>query len=348
MPGYVFLTQGDLTRIRCDYIAYTTDCGGDEGQLASAFNLIRPGFASLVKGWVGECGSSLGIGSTKRLAVLPGGRTVIGVVSTRETKTESTAGAEAAVRASIQCVPTEEHRRLIALPAVNFGEGGNREARLKSARAQLQAAGDELEYRSDLDVIFVTYDSSSYRIFQQARASLSINKVELGIPHPPAALIDRLRRGQCVTFVGAGVSAESGLPNWSELLDHLELQAGFHPSDPPQVADLKMRAQALRASHPKDVDLWVSSKFSGAFDEASELVPSAVHYTLASLPVRFYFTTNYDGLIETTLRNARRYPMRIVSQPEVAETGDSGGTYVIKLHGDADHPDDGIVLSQSD
>ncbi len=354
MPGYVFLTQGDLTRIRCDYIVYTTDGRGRKGDLAHAFEGIRADFTSSVKSWVDGLKPRAAVGDAKTLTELPGGRKVIGVVSTRDFKTTDTASAEAAVRAAINCVPEGEPRRVIAFPAVNFGKGGNREARLKSAMAQLQAASNALETRSDLDAVFVTYDPSSYRIFQQARASLSINKVEPGIPQPPAALIDRLRRGQCVTFVGAGVSMESGLPSWQQLIEYLEAQAGIEPVAPSKDVDLMARAQALRDSGKgHEVDGWVRSKVSGPIDGAHELLPSALHYTLASLPVRFYFTTNYDGLLESTLKSARRFPVKVVGRPEVAGTGDSGGTYVVKLHGDAAEPiaaqsDPGLVLSLHD
>ena len=58
-----------------------------------------------------------------------------------------------------------------------------------------------------------------------------------------------------------------------------------------------------------------------------------------SLPVRHVITTNYDDLLERALSALKRHPVVVVKQEDVARIGE-GGTYVVKLHGDAAHPDD--------
>ena len=36
-------------------------------------------------------------------------------------------------------------------------------------------------------------------------------------------LIDELKRSKVILFVGAGVSANLGLPSWSELINHMAI-----------------------------------------------------------------------------------------------------------------------------
>jgi hypothetical protein len=64
------------------------------------------------------------------------------------------------------------------------------------------------------------------------------------------------------------------------------------------------------------------------------------------LPVRHVITTNYDHLLERALTALKRHPVPVVQQEDVPHTG-GAGVYVVKLHGDAEHPAD-IVLSRDD
>ena len=42
-------------------------------------------------------------------------------------------------------------------------------------------------------------------------------------------LIDELKRSKVILFVGAGVSANLGLPSWSELINHMAQELDFDP-----------------------------------------------------------------------------------------------------------------------
>jgi len=43
-------------------------------------------------------------------------------------------------------------------------------------------------------------------------------------------LVEAHRSGKLMLFVGAGVSANLGLPNWSQLISHVAAELGYDPA----------------------------------------------------------------------------------------------------------------------
>lgn len=85
-----------------------------------------------------------------------------------------------------------------------------------------------------------------------------------------------------------------------------------------------------------------------AFDCArAGVLPTLNHFLLMSMPVRMVVTTNYDHLLERALRALRRYPITVVEDAEVPQTGRLDGVSVVKFHGDALRGQN-IVLSRDD
>jgi hypothetical protein len=90
----------------------------------------------------------------------------------------------------------------------------------------------------------------------------------------------------------------------------------------------------------------LSTVIRETFSDPTRL-PTLAHYLLMSLPVRHVITTNYDDLLERTLTAMKRYPIKVIHQEDVTRTGQGGGVFVVKLHGDVAHPDH-IILSRDD
>ena len=67
------------------------------------------------------------------------------------------------------------------------------------------------------------------------------------------------------------------------------------------------------------------------------------HAILAALPIRTYWTTNYDHLIEDALRAAGKRPDVKSTNRNLAITAHLRDAIVYKMHGDVDHPDDAVV-----
>lgn len=155
-------------------------------------------------------------------------------------------------------------------------------------------------------------------------------------------LAERLRRGDCVLFAGAGVSAEA-LPKWSELVERLSNDLpGF-------------RAKGLTPRDFLDVAQWYVEEH-GRERLLRELVsiygspaiePTQLARALALLPARVIFTTNYDLILETALRENQSPPDVVVSDRYIALIDERAGTTLVKMHGSVTHPES-ILLTRED
>jgi hypothetical protein len=126
------------------------------------------------------------------------------------------------------------------------------------------------------------------------------------------------------------------LPTWERLLEELAARAGLDDGLraglsglPPQDA----AALLARALGREELTAYVQERFGpGPY--------SLAHALIAALPVREFVTTNYDPLVELAAADIGR-PLRVLPFQEAAP----GAPWLLKLHGDAAHPDS-IVLTR--
>ncbi len=343
MTGHIFIAPGDITQLSADAIAFSASTYlGRDGNLCSSFEANVPSFAE----WYADLRRSLTIpvelGSTFWMPLneerKPHG--VVVAVSTGTGDVENKAGL-AVRRAIAEAVGRlralgRKDRLLIALPAFRLGRGGDHRQRLKSARAQLQAAAAALEEHAGVDVAFLTFTPALYRIFLEARQEM-LGPPDADVPQYPE-LLQALQAGSCVLFVGAGLSTGAGMPGWDQFIASLREELKIDPKARVDHLDL---AQWYREHFgPERLAEVLRRTFS------TEGPPTLAHYLLMGLPLRHVITTNYDHLLEQALVALKRHPLPVVSQEDVVHTG-GAGVYVVKLHGDAHHPDE-IVLTRDD
>jgi hypothetical protein len=343
MPGHVFIAPGDITQLSADAVAYSaSNTFGRDGNLYSSFEANVPGFAPWYD-WLRKSQKlPCPLGSTFWLPLDPGRkpRGVVVVVAAGGPPVEDKAGlaVRSALTEAVCNLRAQGHagRLLVGLPAFRVGKAADQRQRHASARAQLAAARDALPGLPDVDVAFLTYTPTLYQIFLQARREV-LGAAPAGGPGPPE-LEKALREGECVLFVGAGLSSGAGLPSWDELIRRLAGDLGIAPQPRLDYLDL---AQWYRDRFGnRRLGEVVRETFAGAG------LPTLAHYLLLALPVRHVITTNYDDLLERALGALKRHPVPVVRQEDVARTGQAG-VYVVKLHGDATHPED-VVLSRDD
>lgn len=152
----------------------------------------------------------------------------------------------------------------------------------------------------------------------------------------PSALIDDAGG----IFIGAGVSMGAGYPSWTGLLREIGDELGVRSTD---VHDLSALAQ------------WSIQESGGATRVRSVIkeqigveypVPSVLE-TVARLPTRHIWTTNYDRLIERAFSSIRR-PLDVVSSAsDLALRITPGASRLYKMHGSVDRLDD-VVISTDD
>jgi hypothetical protein len=183
----------------------------------------------------------------------------------------------------------------------------------------------------------------------------------------PTEIVDSIKRGQCILFLGAMASA--ALPPETE-------KRFVYTSAPPGGTELSLKL-ARRFNYPysdssnlQRVSLFVETQpnqrrsglINAIFGEITkpEITPSPALKMLAELPFRFIITTNYDQLFELALRSAkstsgslkspiiRVYDPSLTGKPEPVPLDPSEDRPVfLKLHGDIDRPDS-IVITEED
>lgn len=144
--------------------------------------------------------------------------------------------------------------------------------------------------------------------------------------------VEALSIGRAAVFVGAGLSRASGLLDWKELLKDFAREIGL---DLEIEADLTLVAQ-YHLNHEQQNRNRLHQKLVDTL--GSDAMPSASHEILARLPIRIYWTSNYDDLIERALRGQKRKPDVKRSSSELVAPPQNRDATVYKMHGDLSDP----------
>ena len=145
-------------------------------------------------------------------------------------------------------------------------------------------------------------------------------------------LAEELEKGKLVVFVGAGVSKNSGLPDWKELIKDYAEYRGIKEFTLKEYLTIPEEVFE-RYGSLKYYEI-AEKRFSGKY------VPNSVHRILKKMDLTYIITTNYDTLIEDEIKN-----LQIVSKDEDLPYTNSN-RMLIKMHGDFDNKN--IVLKKSD
>nr|NIO72641.1 hypothetical protein [Anaerolineae bacterium] len=141
----------------------------------------------------------------------------------------------------------------------------------------------------------------------------------------PKNLVEQLCKGNCVLFVGAGISmGEGGLPGGGQLAQELAQRCDY-PGD-----DLSLpRVAQYYADTIDKADLlqYVCQRIREARRE-----PMETHQLIAALPFKIIVSTNYDCLIERALEAAGR-PFNVIVTDKQVGAWDEGVVNLLKIHG---------------
>lgn len=174
----------------------------------------------------------------------------------------------------------------------------------------------------------------------------------------PSHLIDRVRGGDCVAFVGAGFSAAARLPMWGDLLRDIASVADEDVRGRVMGLVAKGSAHALDQAAQTLEDHLRRERF---VDEVRlRLGRPAITTVMArrlewlkGIPFRAILTTNFDGVLDGAPPGSSQYAQ--VLRPtghrwwEEGFWKDSVGACRIKLHGDATpERENDIVLTRLD
>lgn len=137
-------------------------------------------------------------------------------------------------------------------------------------------------------------------------------------------------------FAGAGVSVDSGMPKWSELIETIKNSLGGGCTD-------------------RDDFLTIADKFYVQYKEniyyrkikeliPNNLEPNELHDKIVNLNIRNIVTTNWDNLFEKAINNNGRYFDIIRKDDDMGYA--TGYSKLIKMHGDLE--ENNIVFRETD
>ncbi|MBF0232759.1 MAG: SIR2 family protein [Desulfamplus sp.] len=148
-----------------------------------------------------------------------------------------------------------------------------------------------------------------------------------------------LAENNVAIFAGAGMSKSAGYVDWSDLLKDIAQEVGL---DVKQEHDLISLAQYHANERGSKAGL--IKKILEEFSEQAESSDS--HKILARLPITTYWTTNYDTLIEDSLKEALKVVDVKYQVKQLANTRPKRDVVVYKMHGDVQHPNDAILTKK--
>ncbi len=155
-------------------------------------------------------------------------------------------------------------------------------------------------------------------------------------------ITDASRRGTLSFFVGAGVSAVSKAPKWSELIDVFCEKLGKEKKDRYTSEEYLSIPQKYYCSINNDIDEFY--KIVESCFNKTELQPNIIHYLMCSLKPCNFITTNFDDLIEKSVVQHCLHYKSVACDAEIG--GINGDNYILKVHGDLAHKN--IVLKEED
>jgi NAD-dependent SIR2 family protein deacetylase len=151
-----------------------------------------------------------------------------------------------------------------------------------------------------------------------------------------------LRAQKVILFVGAGVSATLGLPDWRGLMAHVGNKLGYNKDVFLSLAGNPTLAEyyLLRGGKRKDVAKFLTPTSSAPISS------SDIHAAIVKLNFPMIYTTNYDDCIEKAFVAAGVQHTRIIDGSDMAAIN-RGVTQIVKFHGDLSRPET-LVFTESD
>lgn len=205
------------------------------------------------------------------------------------------------------------------------------------------------------------------------------------IPQPPQSLIDALKKGKAIAFVGSGLSVAAGSPSWSELLLGIAVYAyEVQPNKLRQIANAilavhngqyldaasllqtalgnhEFRQSVITQIHKKrtfDLDIDAINKTAKGHNgnalfrniglpQSRECWPTISHRILMQLGFRAIITTNYDLLLEQAIAPSMSMPVFNHTDRNLAEHVKKDDPFILKIHGDINNPKE-IIITRED
>lgn len=161
---------------------------------------------------------------------------------------------------------------------------------------------------------------------------MSINQMDEFINTYVQALKDQ----NAAVFVGAGLSIPAGVVDWKKLMRSIAKEVGLDVDKEHDLITVAQFHVNERGGRHK-----INQTLIEEFSDRAKLTEN--HRILVSLPIRSFWTTNYDTLIEEALKSVHKKPDIKITDQNLATTRPRRDAIVYKMHGDVSQPDKAVV-----
>lgn len=145
-----------------------------------------------------------------------------------------------------------------------------------------------------------------------------------------------IKDSNAAIFLGSGLSSAAGYPSWKSLLyeeaKSIKLDANKEEKDLPSLA------QYIENIRKRKV---LNEKIKETFSEKREITDT--HKIMSSLPIKQYWTTNYDSLIEDTFEFRNIKTIVYADDRDLARKQGDAKVFIFKMHGTYNKPSTAIV-----
>jgi hypothetical protein len=146
-----------------------------------------------------------------------------------------------------------------------------------------------------------------------------------------------IKENNAAIFAGAGLSIPAGFVNWKTLLKDIATDLNL---DVDREHDLIAVAQYHYNENGNNRNK-LNQLLIDEFTQGSSVTKN--HQILATLPIRTFWTTNYDKLIEKALEACGKTPDVKITQNNLSTNISKRDAIIYKMHGDVSQPDQAIL-----
>lgn len=156
------------------------------------------------------------------------------------------------------------------------------------------------------------------------------------VKHFKKKYLEALKDDTAAIFAGAGLSVSSGYVNWKELLRNIVDEIGLNID---KETDLIAVAQYHRNKY--QTRSVINQTIITEFTKSAEITETLK--ILSKLPIKYFWTTNYDNLIEKALEeNGKKIDVKI-TQGNLAVNIPKRDAIIYKMHGDISIPEEAVI-----
>lgn len=147
-----------------------------------------------------------------------------------------------------------------------------------------------------------------------------------------------IKEENAALFIGAGLSVPAGFVNWSNLLKDVAEELGLEINEEKHDLISLIQFYMNKKRNRNAVNQLLVDKYG------NRAVPvSTNHKILARLPIKYYWTTNYDNLIERALDEAGKTPDVKKSVKNLSTVTRKRDAIIYKMHGDIETPHEAVL-----